>query len=554
MKKSLLLMAIALVLVLAFAACGGNDTGTDVVDTPPPVDTPTPQPDPAPPVDTPDNGGEDVATAPDISDFDAFLDWYFPATDLGGITLRWAGFGNPYDDNPVYAARNQASRERVESRFNVTLEFLENDSIEVATGATWGTVPDAIIASIAAGDPVTHLFWGNGAYWFPTLANGGYLRNMDSFVRNNFPLAYWEFVGQAADGTVYGFMDMPPYAWNIFVYNRDLIRSVGMDMTPSEMFVAGRWSLDDFYNYLVELNALLPDDVTAFGPHPTWFKRMATFANGGYIVNPHTHVPGLLLEETLEPLRLFQRLVQDGLFLQPGFMTHDEGSPFPGGHFTWGAAFIGGSHDELFRSGRVAIANSAPWGFEGSGENFEFGVVPPPWGSNVTFPASGDWRDLKSQTAYNSVFNDANAAMILQGTPDVVTPEVFANMVMTWRGPDAAGLLVEQRELLAQGFQGEIIRSLNSSQHLFTALDVEIWEWYANNSTWENMDGVGLPLAYSDIWLNSLGSGADFRAGFESIMPEIVWTMYDNGTLLRENIPAAMWAQAEEFGANVDND
>jgi len=343
MKKAIF-VALALVLVIAFAACGNNDDNGDTtannqpatVDTPTPAETPaqtpavTPDPDPA--TDAPTAAV--VSAAPDFNtDLDGFLDYHFPATDLGGITLRWVGFGNVNHDNPVYAARYQERARRVEERFNVNLEFIEDDNITAIAGA-WGDVPDVIMASVAAGDPIAHIFRGNAAYWAPALANGGYLRNIDAYVRQNFPTSWYDFVGQASDGTVYGFMNGPGYAWNIMLYNRDMIRAAGMDMTPSEMFMAGRWSLDDFYDYLVELNQLLPDDVTPLGIHNTWWKRMASYANGGYLLNPRTSVPGLLHEATLEPLHMLQRLVAEGLHLQPGFISHEDGSPFPNGHYT----------------------------------------------------------------------------------------------------------------------------------------------------------------------------------------------------------------------------
>ena len=548
MKKALLVIALLVVAALILAACGRN--GDD-----PPAATPDPvvEETPAPVVEDDngdENGDEDVPPvgAPDFDeDMMGFLDYHFPATDLGGITLRWVGFGNPYSDNEVHAAEAQERRARVEERFNVTLEFIEDDNIIAIAGA-WGDVPDVIMASVAAGNPVAHLFRGNAGYWFPTLANNGYLVNMDSALRAALPPSFFEFFGESIDGVAYGFNYQPAYSWNIMTYNRDMIRSVGMEMMPSDMFRAGRWSLDEFYEYLVELNALLPDDVNALGLHQNWWMRMAVFANGGYIVNPRTRVPGLLMEETIEPLVFLQRLVQDGLFIQPGWIPADNDPPpvIPGGFWSWGAAMIGGSHTELFAEERTAIASLAPWDFGWVGERFEFGIVPPPWGSNVTFP--GDWRDLKTHTPYKSQFNDATANMIIRGTPDVVTPEVFINMIFTWYEGRARNL-VNIHDDLAE--TGGILR-LGSSQYLFTPGDVELWEWYASNSVFEIMDGSNFwIIPMHDAWLNTLGGTRDFRAAFEAVMPNLVWAMYEANILRREHIPAEMWALAEEFGANI---
>ena len=551
--KKVILLAVALVLVIAFAACGNNDNDSDTTTpvTPPadnqPADTTPPDEPTPPPADYADDVTEGaVATgAPDFAaDLDGFLDYHFPATDLGGVTLRWVGFGNPYHDNPVYAARYQERRERVEERFNVRLEFIENDDIVAIAGA-WGDVPDVMIASVAAGDPIAHAFRGNAGYWFPSLANGGYLIDMDAHIRANLPSGYYSYLGESATGRAMGFAYQPAYAWNVMTYNRDMIRAAGMAMTPSEMFREGRWSLDDFYDYLVELNQLTGADVTPFGIHHQWWFRLASYANGGYILNPRTSAPGILLDQTLEPMILLQRLIQDGLYLQPGFLEEGDRNQVPGGLWAWTADHLGGSHIELFRNGNVAITSMAPWDFEETGNFFEFGIVPPPWGSNVTFP--GDWRDLKTHTPYRSVFNDGTTMMLVQGTPDAVTPEVFMNMAFTWFENRAEQLVNIRGEIGGDG----VIR-LGSSQHLFTPGDVEIWEWYASNSTWEGMDSGGFwAPAIQDALNNTLATTRDFRSAFEAVMPQLTWQLYDFGRLSRENIPDAMWTQAAEFGATM---
>jgi len=559
-KKSIMLVLLVLVLALSFAACNrdDNDQPTQQQETQQPAADPPPVVDPDPVDDNGEENGEEAgevavahASPGDFfdADLDGFLDQYFPATDLGGITLRWVGFGSPDHYNETYATRWTAAKERVEQRFNVNLEFIENDDIVAIAGA-WGDVPDVMIASIVAGDPIANLWRGNAGYWFPLLANNGHLRSMDSYLRANVPEGFFAFLGESATGTAYGFNWSPAYSWNIFTYNRDMIRGVGMEMTPSEMFVAGRWSLEDFYEYVVELNSLLPSDVTPVGMHENWWKRLAIYANGGYILNPRTSVPGLLHEESLEPLRMLQRLVQEGLYLQPGWHGADEDPAphVPEGMWSWAPRFIGGSHMELFRNGNVAISSMAPWDFQTTSTYFEFGIVPPPWGSNVTFP--GDWRDLKTHTPYTSVFNDASTNMIIQGTPDVVTSEVFFNMVFTWYAHNRGHLvrLVEMRD-----YEGDGILRLGSSQYLFTQLDEELWEWYASNPTWEGMDSGGYWLpSQNDAWRNTLGSGGDFRAAFEAAMPQLIWNLYDFGRIQRENIPAEMWTLAEEFGAGIE--
>ena len=550
-KKLILAMMLAVVMIFV-AACGDNDNGGAADPTPTPEqaqDTPDPTPDPAPaPGDETDND-EDIGVALEGPDLDwdnpiPFLDYHFPAADLGGITIRVGlGFGNPYHENEVEAARDQAARERIESRFNVVLDYSNRDVGAHAGG--WGEVPEWISAGVAAGDPPIHIMHDNAGYWLQQLAQSGDVVNMDSFVRANFPLAWFNYV-TTFNGQSFGFMRGAPYQWRTMVYNRPMIRASGIQYTPQEMFIQGRWSLDDAYDYLVELQSLLGPDIVPIAMHQNWWLRYGSYANGSWIVDPNTNFPGFLREETLEPLRWLTRLVQDGLWVQPGFMEYPD-SPFETGHWSFGAAFIG-DLGRRFMDGEIAISNRAPWGFEELSTYFEFGIIPPPWGSNVQFPASGDWRDLKTHSNYRSLFNDANASFMIVGTPAALTPEVLAAMSFTF-DLEAAERLVIARAQMEAGITNPILE-LGSSAHLFTDLDVEIWQWYASNPVWEGMDSVGLWLnEVQGALLNSAGGMFDWRTGFEAVYPRLIWHLMDFGTLLPENVPAEWLTLAQEFGA-----
>ena len=45
------------------------------------------------------------------------------------------------------------------------------------------------------------------------------------------------------------------------VYSRDYLEEIGMDVTPTEKFMAGEWSYDDMKEYLTEMKAKLPEGV-----------------------------------------------------------------------------------------------------------------------------------------------------------------------------------------------------------------------------------------------------------------------------------------------------
>mgnify|MGYP001135166505 CR=1 FL=1 len=64
------------------------------------------------------------------------------------------------------------------------------------------------------------------------------------------------------------------------VYSRDYLEDIGMDVTPTEKFMAGEWSYDDMKEYLTEMKAKLPDGVYPIGIHYYHWASMAAAANG----------------------------------------------------------------------------------------------------------------------------------------------------------------------------------------------------------------------------------------------------------------------------------
>ena len=64
------------------------------------------------------------------------------------------------------------------------------------------------------------------------------------------------------------------------VYSRDYLEEIGMDVTPTEKFMAGEWSYDDMKEYLTEMKAKLPEGVYPIGIHYYHWASMAAAANG----------------------------------------------------------------------------------------------------------------------------------------------------------------------------------------------------------------------------------------------------------------------------------
>jgi hypothetical protein len=466
--------------------------------------------------------------------------------------------GNPYDDNPEYAQRLQEQIARVEERFNVNLDFSHHDIGAMA--GSWSDVPEFIIASVAAGDPVTNIFRGSAGYWFGALAANDAVTPMTDYFRNNVPQQWWQGLGEAR-GNIYG-IQPNNYSWLYLVYNREMIRNAGMAYSPQEMFMSGRWSWDDFHDYVAELRTLTDPEAEMIGMHLSHWKRMGTLSNGTYILNPVTNVPGMLDDAYIEFANFTQRLVQDRLWRQPGFIPYGtEGVTVPPeGQWSFVEAWMDNptSHMAMFREGMLAFSVHHPWSMHDSAAELEFGIVPFPWGPRVSWPDSGDWRDLKTANPglYNSPTHDTNNHTLIAGSPAEITPEVFIALLVTFN-PTWARDFVLDMEIQRTGAPPRLVTP-GGAHDLWTDLDRELYSWYGSNPQWEPMDasqgfwaGAG---AYGRLWQGTLHLGGDFRPVFESVVGPIMVSLMDFGVLADADIPAHLRPFVEEAIANQNDE
>jgi len=547
--KKLLVLCLLAGFMLVMSACGDSTPEA----TPAPTPTPTPEAVEAtepPEVEEVVNALSWNGWAPFAEDWEPFDEDYFrwmeafnPA-DLGGITVR-INAGNPDDiEDEFVREHRQERRDWLEQAFNITLEF------DAIVGIDWADVPAQVIASSIAGDPLVNVFNGaNANSWLTPMARAGVLLpDQNNFIRNSIPADMWQFAGEVG-GTIYGHESMFPYAANnALVYNRDLITSIGMTMTPSEMFLAGRWSQDDFYEYLGELTALLPEGHHAIGFSHEVMVRGFAFANNHYVINPATGVPGYLDEPFLEGVRTLQRIAQSG-FMQPlGWIPAEEGT---GGTWSLAAAHFPPITAE-FNEGRLAMTHIQRWQFAGAASNFEFATVPFPWGSQITWPGEGNWQALKDQ-GYSNYTLDANLLVIVQGSPGVA--EGLLNH-------DTGGRIWFSYDFREPAYSA--ITAFRAGEpdptpvpnlaDLFTEIDREIWQWNASTPALCVMNRMGgAPTIFAPI-LQAIGNNTDIRPTLEAVQGQHVWTMFQAGNIRLEDMPEAVRIQAETFGLSLEQE
>jgi len=200
-------------------------------------------------------------------------------------------------------------------------------------------------------------------------------------------------------------------------------------------------------------------------------------------------------------------------------------------------------HMQLFRDGGLVFTVHHPWSIWDSSLEVEFGIVPMPWGPNVSFPASGDWRDLRMANPgmYSSSTDDAENWTLIAGTPDVVTPEVFFAILATW-DPEVFGYnRIRDYEREQAGLAPLPVASPGGGHDLFTDLDRELYAWYVSAPTWspDNAIGlIGLNPPFNRTWQGALATGTDFRVAMESVVGSVILNLMDSGSINEADIPA----------------
>jgi len=469
---------------------------------------------------------------PDWEPFDSImleLNELFPPVNLGGITLRIHA-PNPENimDNDALREERMAFRDFTEQKYNITLEF------DAIAGIEWGEVPTQIIASVAAGDPIVHLFrMTNADTWFPQLVAAGVLRPDDGWIEETLPGDdWWRFVAER-DGVIWGHESEFPFAANhSLIYNREMVLRAGMEYTPSEMFMMGRWSYDEFYEYMAELRDLLPEGVYPVGVVSDWFFRGLVFANDGFIRCPDTLLPNFIEDEVLEAVRFMTRLVQSGI-MAPPVLNPDTG--------VWAAT---AGVDGMFHQERSAMAIRQRWQFPETSQFFEFGVVGFPWGSNIEWPESDDFRDLAEQ-GYRTFMWTANLMTTIVGTPDIVTTDIAAGIVWSFNADNRAPGVINALRAAEAGVPHTV--PAPNVAALFEDEDAELWNWLAHNASFETSRFLEPPAGFWGNIRTAIGTGNDVRPMFEALIGADITALLDRGWISEDDLPESFLLMAEEF-------
>lgn len=411
MKRKMLkvLACIMAVCLLAgtLAACGGDDNKDTTPDSNPGSSTPDTTPDDGDD-QTPDDGNDVVDDGTG-----------FPAYDLGGVTITLLNHNDlGWNNNPegvedeAQKADRQANIERIESKYNVHLEF-----VDIPTEG-WDDIAAGVVSEYVAGHPIADVM-------------DAYFQFAGTYVANDI---LYDFTPDLASSDMFNpssYFEWTSKIWGIssgiggegLYYNKAWIKELGMEYTPAEMFDRGMWSYDDFKQYLRDVKDKLgegeyPLFVTAY-----YWMLFASAANGEFILDPSGNL-NYVTDPMLETLQVWQDLVTEDLiskgdpvYNEDGSLKGYEGWSYPGNTFGQGNTIV--------------MAHRASWQAAGEVANVELGFVPYPWGSNVKIGHTGDPGDyLTLSDNYAATYYDGQLICLTKGIEAKGNPVHILSMVL----------------------------------------------------------------------------------------------------------------------------
>ncbi|MBR3642326.1 MAG: hypothetical protein IKN57_02345, partial [Parasporobacterium sp.] len=161
--------------------------------------------------------------------------------DFGGVTIKC--FGSAWnnleteDEDSIWLE----AKDYVEQKYNVVLEKAAMDGYDGYND------DDLLIASVAAGDPVADIICLNPESLVSCFMNG-ILFDETPYLDE---LEIGSIYSQAGtwQGKCYAISyDNLGDAW-VLAYDRDYLEEIGMEKTPTEMFMEGKWDYDSFEAY-----------------------------------------------------------------------------------------------------------------------------------------------------------------------------------------------------------------------------------------------------------------------------------------------------------------
>lgn len=514
-RKFLKAMACAMsvcMLSASLAGCGneaGENSSTPGNDTPA-ESTPAPAGDDG--GDASDESTGDEGAGDDEQEVDPNADLY-PAYDLGGVELKVLAYNdlgalnpddeslNPADEDDAVKtaekaqtkADRQQKKEAIEQKYNVKLTFVNLPTND------WEEIPNQLVMDYTSGNPdadIMDIYFQH----IVTLLNNNMLYDFTNDLDGRFAeKSLFNWVGKTYGVGSY-------IAGEGLYYNKTMIKNLGMEHTPAEMFAMGQWDYDSCFNYLQEMKRLMgsEEDYPLY-VDPYYWTIFAPMANGGESLFGSNGDLRYLSDTGLETEEFLLKLIEAGLCAIPKEVGDDGNVTYN----TWGFAvntFDKGEH--------VAIAHRAAWQADSIDKQlFELGFVPYPWGSGTSLDESKVGNE--AMDAYLTLENytqacfDGQTICLTNGIQDKAKPIEVLSMVLDWMGWDSrmTGYVepentVKGAKWLEDGIDQDLYiwsmdRTLADSWYMFTTGEGVV-DWIPSRKVY--YEGESLRAAYESAY------------------------------------------------------
>ena len=226
--------------------------------------------------------------------------------DFGGAEVRV--FGNKWNDLDPDAEGDKTqyldAAAQVEEKYNIKFVYAKPDGYD---GYNLG---ELIQAGITAGDAGVDILDSEPDALISLLSSGALTDLTNDMDQIHVGSLYKEAV--TWQDHCYGMTFDNVGDTYFMVYSRDYLEEIGMDVTPTEKFMAGEWSYDDMKEYLTEMKAKLPEGVYPIGIHYYHWASMAAAANGVIQIDSDGNI-NFNQEGFIEAMSFYKELIDEGL-------------------------------------------------------------------------------------------------------------------------------------------------------------------------------------------------------------------------------------------------
>lgn len=421
--------------------------------------------------------------------------------DFGGVTVK--AFGSVWnnldseDADPIY----EEAKEYIQEKYNIVLEKAAMDGYDGYND------DDLLIASVSAGDPVADIITLNPESLVACYMNE-ILYDLTDYLDELQVGSIYSTAG-TWQGKCYGISyDNLGDSW-VLAYDRGYLEDHGIEKTPTEMFMEGKWDYDSFKAYLVEMKSHLPDGVYPIGNYPYHWLTMAAGANGVALVDSDGNL-NITDDAVIEALEFYQELENEGL-AYPMSVNEDDSTD---------TAY-------QYEDERIVLARLESWQLGGYDN---FGIVYWPWGSNVT--CEGDYTTLSDNYKVNSCYWGVDCVVAASCEKLGIPGDVMTQIVYDFRDyVEDCTFMHEAWEAEQEGDYTVYGREYGEPRNFFTEEDIELYDWghsrFQPDLSW-TLDSASI-IRIWDAAKDVLARYQDARSTMESYYNEGISNLKDAG-------------------------